>query len=32
MLNVDPAPEVGFETIVELATGQTKVHSTATLP
>ncbi len=31
VLNVDPAPEVGFETIVELATGQTKVQSTARL-
>lgn len=25
-LNVDPAPEVGFETIVEIASGQTKVQ------
>lgn len=28
MLNVDPAPEVGFETVVELSTGQAKVQST----
>lgn len=26
-LNVDPAPEVGFETIVELSTGQTTVQT-----
>ena len=30
-LNVDPAPEVGFETIVELSTGQTKVQTTVGL-
>jgi type VI secretion system protein ImpF len=30
-LNVDPAPEVGFETIVELSTGQTKVQTSAGL-
>lgn len=30
-LNVDPAPEVGFETIVELSTGQTKVQTAAGL-
>jgi type VI secretion system protein ImpF len=31
LLNVDPAPEVGFETIVELSTGQSKVQTTAGL-
>lgn len=31
MLNVDPAPEVGFETIVELSTGETRVQTTAGL-
>lgn len=30
-LNVDPAPEVGFETIVQLSTGQTRVHTSAGL-
>lgn len=30
-LNVDPAPEVGFETIVELSTGQTIVQTSAGL-
>jgi type VI secretion system protein ImpF len=29
VLNVDPAPEVGFETVVELSTGQTTLHTTA---
>lgn len=30
-LNVDPAPEVGFETIVELSTGHTKVQQSVSM-
>lgn len=26
-LNVDPSPEVAFETVVELATGKTEIHA-----